>query len=436
MNEIAGFPFQPVHFDKSGVLLGGAQNPILDLVNQEQATDVLVVSHGWRNSEQDAEGLYQRLLTSMRQAIDSGHSAVPDGRKLVVAGIYWPALFFDEGVATSPGGAVTLDADRGREELVNRLAELRDFFGDDEGVDAAIAAAEGMFDGTIPERNQAFVTAVLDLLPPASEDMEAEHPFEQLAQTSGDKILEALDRPLPPEPPTAAAANIFGDAVNWVGDQAWGIFAGAKRLVNYTSYYVMRERAGVIGAQGLHPLLAGVPAATRVHLAGHSFGARLVTAAARGNGQTPLRPSSISLLQAAFSHYSFAENYDGNKDGYYRSVVANGNLASGSMIVTHTKNDKAVGLAYALASRLANQVAAGAAGLGDSGDFYGGLGRNGAQKTPEVTASIDMRDVGQAYPEIASGKLVNLRADGHIADHGDVTNKHVAYAVLTAVQAS
>lgn len=54
---------------------------------------------------------------------------------------------------------------------------------------------------------------------------------------------------------------------------------------------------------------------------------------------------------------------------------------NGSIVITHTKNDLAVGVAYPLASRIARDNAD---ALGDQIDPYGGMGRNGAQHTPEL----------------------------------------------------
>lgn len=73
----------------------------------------------------------------------------------------------------------------------------------------------------------------------------------------------------------------------------------------------MKDRAGHIGRSGLAPVLArlrAVAPGARVHLVGHSFGARLVTAAAAGGAGGTV--GSLSLLQAAFSHYAFARGWD------------------------------------------------------------------------------------------------------------------------------
>ncbi len=149
----------------------------------------------------------------------------------------------------------------------------------------------------------------------------------------------------------------------------------------------MRDRAGKVGANGIAPLLEQLQGdGRRIHLVGHSFGARAATAAANATN-APVH--ALVLLQGAFSHYGFADNWDGQgADGLFRAVP---NRIHGPVVVTHTKNDKAVGLAYAIASRLAKQVAI---DIGGPGDRYGGIGRNGALKTPEALAPSTLQPVG------------------------------------------
>jgi hypothetical protein len=104
-------------------------------------------------------------------------------------------------------------------------------------------------------------------------------------------------------------------------------------------------------------------------------------------GPKPVGPQEITnapvhalvLLQGAFSHYGLADDWNGQgADGLFRAVP---NRIHGPVVVTRTKNDKVVGLAYAIASRLARQVAI---DIGGPDDRYGGMGRNGALKTPEA----------------------------------------------------
>ena len=183
---------------------------------------------------------------------------------------------------------------------------------------------------------------------------------------------------------------------------------------------------GAVGVAALLDLLKAEGPGARRHLAGHSFGARVAAAAAAHH-----RPvHSLTLLQGAFSHHGFAANYDGHgNDGFFRAALDAGRF-TGPVVVTHTVNDKAVGLAYAIASRLARQVAS---GLGGADDLYGGIGRNGALRTPESCAPpTDLQDVGDSYP-FGAGTVHNLKGDRYIFSHGDVTNRQVAYALLRAM---
>jgi hypothetical protein len=167
-----------------------------------------------------------------------------------------------------------------------------------------------------------------------------------------------------------------------------------------------------------------------LHLVGHSFGGRLVTVAA-SMMVTGGAPVTMTLLQAAYSHNGLGKKYDGINDGAFRRLLDDA-LISGPVIITHTKNDSAVGIAYPLASRLSLDSSA---GLGDRNDPYGGMGRNGAQHTPEVSdgeTEIHGDGAGPAY-RFRPGKVYNLNADSFITEHGDVTNPPVVNVVLAAM---
>ena len=221
-----------------------------------------------------------------------------------------------------------------------------------------------------------------------------------------------------------------------LGDFFKGIVAGASNLLNYVTYYQMKDRAGVVGRAGVNQALqrlrADVPS-VRLHLVGHSFGCRVVTAAVTGPTPTPKGfVNSMSLLQGAFSHYSFSAKYDdSNAAGFYRNLITEGRV-SGPVIITHTRADKAVGTAYAIASRAMHQIAA---AMGDKNDPFGGLGSNGAQKTTEAR-DITMPKAGAPFEKpLTKGSMTNLLADGLIASHSDVRNPNAAYVVLSAARA-
>ena len=98
-----------------------------------------------------------------------------------------------------------------------------------------------------------------------------------------------------------------------IGNPFAGLWSGAREVLRTLSYYEMKNRAGVVGQNGLGPLLAGLTGpsgAPRIHLMGHSFGARLVSYALAGlpadqtGAASPVK--SLTLIQGAFSHFTFA----------------------------------------------------------------------------------------------------------------------------------
>ena len=155
--------------------------------------------------------------------------------------------------------------------------------------------------------------------------------------------------------------------------------------------------------------------------------AKAALAATVGGG---ISVCSITLLQAAFSHWGFAQNYDGQKNGLFRTALTSGRL-KGPMLVTHSIQDRAVGLAYPIASRLRQQVAS---GIGDANDPYGGIGRNGALLTPEVDPSNNLLlGTTQPYAPFVSGRVYNLNGDANILSHGNVDTPFTAHVILAAI---
>lgn len=186
------------------------------------------------------------------------------------------------------------------------------------------------------------------------------------------------------------------------------------------SYYRMKTRAGDVGNFGLAPWLKILHEAKphlRLHLAGHSFGARLITAAV--SALPPGVIQSLTLIQAAFSQFAF------DSGGAFHNVV-DPRRVTGPILITHSIRDHAVGFAYPLASRLARQNAS---ALGDKSDTYGGLGRNGAHNAP----TVPLADLDQIRAQITL-PMLNLQSSTIIASHGDVHHSAIANAIRAATQ--
>lgn len=135
----------------------------------------------------------------------------------------------------------------------------------------------------------------------------------------------------------------------------------------------------------------------------------------------------MTLLQAAFSHNGLASRFDEKNDEAFGEVMSQARI-SGPILITHTKNDRAVGIAYPLASRISRVQAS---APGDRNDRYGGMGRNGAQHMRGEALEGELLAVGNRY-DFTPGKVFNLLADDYISNHSDVTGEQIASALLGA----
>lgn len=429
MEQLAGFPFFPVAFNRAGQPVDpGTIAALREAIRGGGVSDLIVISHGWNNDMAEARDLYAAFFSAARRLIDRGALMPAPERRFAVVGVFWPSKRFAERELIPGGAAGLAGGGAGSTALRRQLEELEGVFDAADAAESLAAMADLV--PRLEDSEQAcaeFVALARQLLPAAEaeaqedDDSDGSGLFLSLAPR---QVFARLQQPVNvaeaqgPEPEGAAG---LGGAFSGVG-------AAAKRVLNLTTYYQMKHRAGLVGAAGLNPLLRELQAlqpGLRQHLIGHSFGARLVTAAVAAGELLPVQ--TLVLLQAAFSHYGLAQRWDGRQDGRFRRLLTERALA-GPCLITHTANDTAVGLAYPLASLLAGQVAA---GLGDANDRFGGMGRNGAQKTPEAIEGL-LQSQGARY-NFQGGKVHNLLADAHIQNHNDITGEAVVFAAFTAM---
>ena len=439
MNDIAGISYVAARFDKDGAALNKQEVTL-----PEGTTDVIVASHGWNNTEEQAEQLYIPLFTNFA-AVASDQL---QNKKIAIVGVIWPSKRFtdvvDAAVAEQArgGGAGFGTSSAAADETIKAKLDVIATMFDKKAAKKITAAKNqiGKLESDLDARRK-FVDELRSLL-----DESASHEEDNSAlffKLDGSVMLEKLKAPTPlvssgggggggvasvgAHPKTAPAGGAAG-----LGDIFSGIKSGAIRFLNYMAYYEMKKRAGTVGQKGVGPLLDRLADnVQRIHLVGHSFGCRVATAAAAISTTDKLQ--SMSLLQAAFSHNGFSKSMN----GFFRSVVDNHRI-NGPIVLTYTPNDRAVGVAYPVASRLAGTVAS---AFGDANDKFGGLGRNGAQKMEpgEVVQDVDrLLAVGGNY-SWQSGRFHNLESSKYIIDpsggdaHMFVTSKEVAWAISRAM---
>jgi alpha/beta hydrolase fold len=431
MEKLQGFPFFRIEFTKQGAVFKPEQRKaILDEL-PAGTTDLLVLSHGWNNDIADAHTLYNNLLHSMNAEMPAALKT----KKFAVVGVFWPSKKFTD-AELQPGGGASIGGVKSPVET--RLDDLAALLQSDTLPEKATAATDPAIEkakALVPDietDDEEAAKKLIDMVRKRvaadtgmpGEDKAGEDSADRAFKDSPEAILANLAVPFESDAggaPAGGGAAGFGDFLKSIPDRT-------NDVLNFLTYYTMKERAGEVGQKGVAPLVSDIQAkfpAVRIHLVGHSFGGRVVTAAA-ANIKKAI--ASMALLQAAFSHNALGDNTKGLV-GFYRKVVT-GKLISGPIVITHTHNDKAVGLAYPVASRIANQNAS---GLGDANDVFGGIGSNGALHAGAST-DFKLTKAGKIDAlKFQKGKIYNLLADDAVKDHSDVTNPAVARMILAAV---
>lgn len=425
MPDIANIPYFEVEFDKTGALKR-------DVTLPSGFTDLFVISHGWNNDAAEARDLYTKFFNSFAKVGRAQFDL--SAMKPAILGVFWPSKKFNEGLAVSGGsGSDTASVGRageGAEKVKEKLDEMKKLFSsaaEKKTLEAAKKLVPKLQREATARRQ--FVKKIRSLLDPAAAGKD--DASDAFFNNDEDEVMEALQIRL-----TASRADAEDDpGISSVGKPRKrlddvvaaanflsGFFNSALNVLNFTTYYEMKTRAGTVGANGLAKVLDRVaPSVSAIHLIGHSFGGRVVTAAAAAATNKKLK--SLTLFQAAFSHNGFSKSMN----GFFRKVIDDKKI-SGPVLITHSDKDRAVGIAYPMASRLNRDDRM---ALGDANDRFGGIGRNGAQKTDEAV-QLTMLNATGAY-DFKAGKLFNLNGNQIITGHSDVHRDPCAFAVLSAV---
>lgn len=404
MSEIAGLPFWEIHYDQNGKVTHDVGNVGVGV------TDLFIFSHGWNNDYNDAKDLYTRYFEQMAAVLVE--RGIRPGIAVGVAGVFWPSILWPDDAPEKPSTGL---ASFGPVEK-DWTEELKKAF-------------------TGPEQ-LAAIDRMRELIDTQPDDPEALAEFQKLLQTIAPESIEPEDSGeaavLEEDPQLVFEALADLSPVERGGQAGFGIvnkaWHGAKEAARVTTYWSMKNRAGIVGEKGLGPLLKELPAALRVHLIGHSFGARLVSFALKAH---PTNVKSVFLLQGAFSHYAFAESlpYSPGEGGALKGMAAH---VDGPILVSHSRFDSAVCERYPVASWIMRQSAA---GIADDPKWMA-MGADGAQA---VNASSMLFDaVGTNYA-FRKGGFVNLDGNHIIMKggwpsgaHSDIIYPEIAWAGLAA----
>lgn len=243
--------------------------------------------------------------------------------------------------------------------------------------------------------------------------------------------------------PAANAPAASAPAVAAVAPTEAGPAAEASALpdprwiVRAASVWMMKDRAGAVGANGVSRLVRSVLAGSsaRVHLVGHSYGGKVVLSAVEGGGSVSRPVDSILLLEPAVSAYSFAAQVPHTRGaGKYRVVL---DRVRQPILSTFSEDDWPLTQIYQYAVVRGRD-------LGEATppqpppppNRYAALGGFGPQPLPaaeggdaEFTWSR-LREAPQGYVLPPKVRVCGLRSmNGQIACHGCISNTYTWWAL-------
>jgi hypothetical protein len=456
MTEIAGLPFWQLTFDAQGDTDVNATQTVVAEIKQQAVTDLIVFSHGWNNSQATARSLYSAFFSMLAGQLDQARTDRPV--KVGLVGVFWPSQrWSDEPIPdfeaqakakAKPAAGGAAAAEPVRAAVVagpptldpTTLKGLRAEF--PAGADNLNRMAE-LLAGKPTTSTMSEFKAELDAFAKATavEDDDGE------GASAGDN--GGTPRMLEDDP-----ADLFGRYANQLResgvtfddggggeaglvDKAKDAWHGAKEALRQLTYFQMKNRAGVVGRNGLGPFLGKLAAADKgigVHLVGHSFGARLVSYSLPGLPAGPSPVKSLTLLEGAFSHFAFADSLPFAHD---RKGGLAGEMAriDGPLTVCFSSHDDAVGRFYPLASIAARDDSAAAQ---DRFYRWGGMGHDGAQAVSAKHDTLQPAGPGAAY-QFRDQQALNIDASDIVCNggppsgaHSDIVHPELTWVVLKA----
>jgi hypothetical protein len=446
------WPQWEVHFDKNGQLQGSQQPPLSSQLGATNMTDLIVISHGWQTDESAARSLYHDWLAMLPPLL-------PDTSRIGTVGVFWPSMQWPDEPApqAASGGAAALeptatgsDADDvmalaavyeepTQKDILSQLAGLLSDHPDDPAALEQFHELMKQLAATEPQQLAAEDDGAGAMLAedPRTLAMRFADGWTRVTSPGTDEGGAAA---LPDQggaadlPDQSAILTDDADAAAGIGGVPRVLWKGAKEALRQLTYWMMKHRAGTVGQQGLAPYLSALMAdqpQLRIHLVGHSFGARLVSYVLPGLGSNQTI-ASLTLLQGAFSHYAFASAlpHDGSRSG---ALVGMNARVAGPLVVCYSSHDLAVGYFYPLASMAAHEDAS---GLSDFAVRWGGMGHDGAQAVPASAASLGPVDA--SYP-FTPGQFTNIDCSGIVRSggppagaHSDIYHPELARVMLSA----
>jgi hypothetical protein len=412
---------------------GRLRSPLTELQLKQSlggVSDVFLFSHGWNNIFATALDRYRDFIAGYGRQRQQYALPVPDGYRPLLVGVIWPSTDFvlpwEAGpkiaAAPDPGGPEAAQT----EQMLNFVTESLDSDAD--------AAFTELVDGRVTlDAGEARQAAEIVLAALRSE----EDPDNGAPPPSVDELLlawSALDGGQAPEPPDPDDFGTVDGPQTATGPTVAGGFSlDPRNLLRVASVWKMKARAGQVGVAGVGPLAGHVlgQSDARLHLIGHSFGARLLLSALASQ-DVARKAHSMLLLQAAVNRWCFAGDVaTTGRAGGYHTVLKR---VEKPVLATFSAYDQPLTKVFQLAMRGGSLGEPDIAALGNT-ELYGALGGFGPAGLGALSTIEPAVIPGEGY-DLGGGRKViaidgGTKIDGKpaISGHGDISNQTTWWAL-------
>lgn len=424
-------PYWELTFDADGDPGGRGRDRLLTGVTERGVRDLIVFAHGWNTDRSGATRLYDRFFAPVPRLAPAA--------RVGYVGVLWPAMrFSDEPIPDFPRAVAAEPARRPVLDKDTRHALLETFPGRAILVDqiARLLEQQPAEEAELEEFGR-LVRTLVEVVAPGPQTLFAADTVAEGVPQSEPEMFAGSSAACEEFARALAELEASGPQEGFRIPNPWD---GAHELLRQATYYAMKRRAGTVGERGLGRVvgqLAKAAPTVRVHLVGHSFGARLVSFALRGLPEGVRTVKSVTLLQGAFSHYAFAARlpHDARAGGVLQGQQ---NRIDGPLVCCHSRHDAALGTMYPLASRMAGDSRS-ATGLDMGralGAMWGAMGHDGVQAVPGTRAytlaeALEARLPASGCVNVDAAAVVR-RGGPPAGAHSDILHAELARLVLAA----
>ena len=438
-------PWYIIPFDKHGTCTGPlTRKDLLGDVSGKKFSDVFIFSHGWNNDWEAASNRYESFIAGfIKLRTQFGLEPPPDYRPLLV-GIVWPSTALVMPWEQGPKFAGSDDSSKDAESA-SWQRELETI-----GADVESDTREEFYalaqTPSLSDAQAARLAEILSHLVEGYTQADAEIANAETRPPSGPQLLERAKQLGKKGSRSRVPGKIRAiDDSGGMPQAAFGLSdLDPRGLVRTATVLQMKDRAGIVGKNGVAPLLRDTlkaDSSLKVHLIGHSYGAIVVLSALCNipSADFTTQVSSVLLLQPAVSQWCFAADVDGEGfAGGYRPALER---VSTPILTSFSKHDTPLTKMFHLAVRRDRdkgqpRMAAAGAELPHSPSPYAALGGFGpAGLTPEELQVVDITTPVSRYSfRDPAPKVVALRGDQAISGHGEISVPATWWALFQQVE--